>query len=232
MRRHHKPISLLRWQMSQRHLLSLWNRRNNLDQEQHKRETLLLPILQRYARQYPEEGSLLEIGCGPICLSQQLPQQQKTYIDPLIDDFRRMFPGQLPEGELLATTAERIEKPSASIDLIICLNSLAYTLNPELIINEIERLLKSDGRLILAIRIHSSMEARLHYLAERFLPVFTRKTRPYYYALRGIRSTLNRHFKIEQEIPLSRGIFGITLFKREQWVFVCSPLANRPRRIS
>ena len=216
----HKPISRNRWQASQNETMARWQKHSpNVDREM--QETKILPVIQQCAARYPEDGYILEIGCGPVCLSQFLPQKHKVYLDPLIEDFRRRFPGMLPEGEFLATTAERINKPADIFDMVICLNTISFSLNPELIMHEIERVLKPAGTLIVDMRTHSLLEARLHYWAEQLFPSLCRTTRPYYYSLRGIRRTLARHFKIEQEINQSRFKFWFP-FKRQQMLFVCS----------
>jgi len=220
----HKPVDNIRWQASQKLSLQAWAKKD-LAVEREQIERSVLPLLQRYAREFPEDGAVLEIGCGPVCITHLLPQQHKTYLDPMADDFRRMFPGEMPEeGEYLAMAAERIPKPAASYDLIICLNMISHTLNPELVMNEIERLLKPGGKLILAIRTHSQIEARLHYLAIRLFPYLCSKTRPYYYTRTGIRRTLQRHFNIEDEIVRKARAIRLPFCKREKHTFVCTLL--------
>ncbi len=220
----HSPVPNIRWLASQKLSLQAWKNKN-LSSERERIERSLLSLLQRYAKQYPEDGTVLEIGCGPICISRLLPQQHKTYLDPMVDDFRRMFPGELPEeGEYLATAAEDIPKPAASYDLIICLNMIPHTLNPELVVNEIERLLKPGGKLILAIRTHGQLEARLHYMALCMFPSLCSRTRPYYYTRTGIRRTLARHFNIEDEVIQKIYTIHLPFCKREQHIFVCAPL--------
>ncbi|MDQ6996537.1 MAG: class I SAM-dependent methyltransferase [Mariprofundus sp.] len=220
----HKPIDNNRWQASQKLSLQAWDNKN-LATEREQLERSMLPILQRYAKKYPESATILEIGCGPVCLASLLAQQCKTYLDPMADDFRRMFPGELPEdGEYLTSAAERIPKPSGSYDLIICLNMISHTLNPELVMNEIERLLKPGGKLILSIRTHNQLEARLHYLTIRMFPQLCSKTRPYYYTRKGIRRTLQRHFNIKEEIVQKAHAIRMPFCKRQQHVFVCTPL--------
>ena len=217
----HKPVSRQRWLATQKLMLQRWKKRS-LEKEQAHMERTYLPFLQRYAKALDEQATVLEIGCGPVCISSHLPQENKTYLDPLIDDYRRLFPGQLPEsGEYLSSMAERILKPAASFDLIICLNMISHSLNPELIMHEVERLLKPDGMLIFSLRIHSSLEARLHYWAVRAMPVLCRKTRPYYYSLHGIRRTLERHFAIEQEHICRKPRISLPLLNRERRLFVC-----------
>jgi len=218
----HLPVSNTRWQESQKHILLSWQKRN-LESERQQAERSLLPLLQRYAKRYPDDASILEIGCGPLCLCRSLAHKCITYLDPMVDDFRRLFPGELPEeGEYLATTAERISKPNASYDIITCLNTIPHTLNPELIMNEIERLLKPEGRLILAILTHNSLEARLHYLAVNTFPHLYCKTRPYYYSLTGIQRTLQRHFHIEDIIVHQSHAIPVPFCSRKQHIFICS----------
>jgi len=213
----------MRWQASQKLSFQAWSEKN-LAVEREQIERALLPVLQRYAKALPADGNVLEIGCGPICIARLLPQQHKTYLDPMADDFRRMFPGELPEeGEYLTSAAERIPKPETSYDLILCLNMLPHTLNPELVMNEIERLLKPGGKLILAIRTHGQLEARLHYLAICMFPRLCSKTRPYYYTRTGIRNTLARHFNITDEIVRKASPIRLPFCKRERHIFICTP---------
>jgi len=229
--RKHKPVPRSRWQASQKQMLTRWKKKN-LKLERARLELTLMPLLLQQVKQFPENSSVLEVGSGPVCISQFLPLQHKTFIDPLINDFRRMFPGELPEeGEQLATEAERIKKENNSYDLIICLNTLSFSLNPELVINEIERLLKSDGTFILEMRTHSQFEARLHYWALRLLPQLAKGTRPYYYSLRGIRNTLKRHFIIKEEKKLGNSIPWLPLLKRERRLFICKDLNSGQEKV-
>jgi len=224
----HKPVDSIRWHASQKLSLQAWSNKNLTD-ERERGERSLLPILQRYAKAFPQDATVLEIGCGPVCIARLLPQKLKTYLDPMADDYRRMFPGKLPEeGEYLTAPAERIPKPADSYDLIICLNMISHALNPELVMNEIERLLKPGGKFILAIRTHSQLEARLHYMAIRMFPFLCSKTRPYYYTRTGIRRTLQRHFNIVDETAQKAHTIPLPFCKREQHIFVCTPLDSYP----
>jgi len=229
--RKHKPVPRSRWHASQKHLLNRWKRKG-LKLERAKIELTLLPLLLQQSKKYPENAAILEIGCGPVCVSQFLPHKHKTFLDPMIDDFRRMFPGELPEeGEYIASTAERIHKESNSYDLVICLNTLSFSLNPELVVNEIERLLTSDGTFILEIRTHSQTEARLHYWAMRLLPQLSKGMAPYCYSLRGIRRTLERHFTVEKEQLLGKKFSWLPFIKRDKRLFICRALHKRTNQV-
>jgi len=223
----HKPVDNIRWQASQKLSLKAWSRKQ-LSAERERVERAMLPLLQRYAKAYPEDASVLEIGCGPICITRLLPQRHKTYLDPLADDFRRIFPNELPEeGQYLPITAERIPKPDASFDLIVSLNMISHALNPELVINEVERLLKPGGTFILTVRTHGQVEARLHYWAIRTFPYLCKKTRPYYYTSQGIQRTLKRHFTISEQIVRNARPIQLPFCTRKQHIFVCTPLEKR-----
>lgn len=222
----HSPISRARWQSSQKQILECWKEKDLYD-EQEKDKAAYLPLLQKYAENISLDGAVLEIGCGPVCLSQALPLENKTFLDPLLDDFRRMYPGELPDGEYLATIAERIPKANSSYDLIICLNTLSYALNPELIMNEMERLLRPEGRLILAMRIHSPLESRLHYWTTHCMSALHCGTQPNYYSLEGIQKTLARHFTITEEVISSSRFTWLPFFRREERLFVCTHLADK-----
>jgi len=217
----HYAVSRARWQQAQRAALNFWQNNKPAD-ERKKAEDKYLPVMRPYTDKLAADASILEIGCGALCLIHSLPQKNKTYLDPLIDDLRRMFPGELSDGEYLSGTAENIRKDDHCFDLIVCLNTIAYSLNPELVMNEIKRLLKQDGLLMLSLRVHSGLEARLHYLAERWLPWLCRGTCPYYYSYTGIRNTLERHFSIEEDILLDEQWGWLPGFSRQEHLFVCS----------
>ena len=223
--RKHSPVSYACWQALQKQTLDRWRKKNLKLERQKSRETNYLPLLLKFSQSLAKKSEILEVGCGPICLSQAIPTGKKTYLDPLLDDYRRLFPGELPEGTYIASSAEKIAKPNHSYDLIICLNTLSHTLNPELVLNEIERLLKPHGKLLLGIRTHSLWRAKLHYWKARWLPPLFLGGCPYYYSHNGIKRTLARHFTIADDIVTSR--IWIPLFRSEERLFVCTSLTGR-----
>jgi SAM-dependent methyltransferase len=204
-------------------MLDQWRQKNLADERETEWENFL-PVLAKYAKDLPIDAAILEVGSGPICISQMFPQKKVTYLDPLIDDFRRMFPGELPENECISGNAEHIGKPDRSYDLIICLDTIPFTINPELVLHEFERLLKPGARLILSLRVFSPLEARLHYWLGRYLPDLHPGMCPYYYSLRGIRSTLCRHFTITAESVVNAQLAFLPFFRREERMFVCQTL--------
>lgn len=216
----HKAISRHRWQLSQRHELRRWRDASVLEHASAQLRASYLPFLQRYTRHLPADAEILEIGCGPVCLSQLIDRGNKTYLDPLLDDFRRAYPGKLPEGKYLTAMAEEIPSPAHSFDCIVCLNTLGYVLNPELVLNEMERVLKPTGVIIIGMTLFSGLEARWQYLLRHCWPSLGPEGRPYCYAHAGMRRSLARHF----EVHVDRPVDGASRWLRCRWkhVFVCT----------
>ncbi|MDX8412169.1 MAG: class I SAM-dependent methyltransferase [Mariprofundaceae bacterium] len=179
------------------------------------------PILTRTAEGLGEDASILDIGCGPACPAQFIEHGRKTYIDPLLDEFRRAYPAGLPKSKFIACQAEDIGLPDASFDLILSCNALDCMLNPELVLNEVERLLKPGGTFILGIHVYRAIVARFRYYIERFLPNMRVEVRPYSYSLTGIRKTLERHFSISDvsSQPVDGGL--LSFLHRQDCVFIC-----------
>ncbi len=224
--RKHRSIPRIHWQDSQKKTLEHWQEKS-LHDERQKDKQAYLPLMLECAESLPQDGAILEIGCGPVCLSQLLPQKNKTFLDPLLDDFRRMFPGELPDGKYLTSIAEHVPKPSNSYDLIICLNTLSYSLNPELVMNEMERLLKPGGKLVIAIHIHSPLESRLHYWVTHYLPALYYGAQPNFYSLAGIRKTLVRHFSITKEVTSSSPFAFLPFLGHRKHLFACTHRADK-----
>ena len=72
--------------------------------------------------------------------------------------------------------------------------------------------------LVVTIVTVSQLRARLHYLAERYVPSLRDESQTYHYSLSGIRNTLSRHFNIIEEHALSA-----TDPKQPgtEWMFIC-----------
>jgi len=220
---HHKTIDKTRWLVSQKRLLEYWQGETILEQELERAQRFYGPLMEAYAKKLSDTSSVLDVGCGPICAARFLEQGEKTYLDPLLDDFRRTYPGKLPKGKYLVIAAENIPEPDASFDIILCIDGLDYVINPEMALHEIARLLKPTGTLILGLPVFPSLLVRLRYMLECFLPILRNEANPYSYAYQGIRNTLARHFDIieEQQIPETRKIDRRLLGK--EYAFTCRP---------
>ena len=225
---HHKTIDKTRWLSSQKKLVECWHGEDMLEQELKRIRRFYVPLLKTYAEKLSDTSSILDIGCAPVCATRFLEHGKKTYLDPLLDDFRRAYPGKLPKGKHLAMAAENIPEPDASFDLILCLDGLDYVLNPELALHEMRRLLKPEGILILGLPIFPSWLVRLRYILEWFLPVFRNEACPYSYAYRGIKNTLIRHFDFIEERKISELRQSDRRMLGKEYVFICHPKQSAP----
>jgi SAM-dependent methyltransferase len=217
---HHKAIDKSRWLIAQKAEINYWHGQETLERELDRVKRNYVPIIECYAAALPDDIAILDVGCGPTCPAQFIRKGSKTYVDPLLDQFRRAFPGALPQGEYISNLAEAIDKPDASFDLILCFNALDRMLNPELVINEIERLLKPHGIFIMSVMTYAQPVARMRYLFEHFLTIFRNEDHPYSYTLSGIRKTLLRHFEIVEQIRIGKKRLLFPRLKSE-WIFVC-----------
>ncbi len=217
----HEPVSKARWLASQKQMVECWHGEAVLECELNRIRHYYVPLLEEYAAKLSEDASILDLGCGPVCAARFIEQGEKTYMDPLLDDFRRAYPGKLPRGKHLAMAAEDIPEPDSSFDFILCIDALDHMMNPELALHEMDRLLKPDGVLILSLVIFPPLFVRLRYMLERFFPLLRNEANPYFYALQGIRNTLARHFEVIEERRIPEPRHSNRRISGKEYAFVC-----------
>ncbi len=224
---HHKAFSKQRWHTALKAELTLFNKLqqqnadiNSLKKEVRKR---YLPLIERHVSKLQEDSQILELGCGVTCVSQFIKMGKKTYLDPLLDNFRRACPGSLPKGTFITEMAENIQASNAFYDAIICLKTISYVQNPELVLHEVERLLKHDGSFLISVELWPSSFAKLHYFTAKLFPQRALKNRLYCYTKQGIENTLQRHFNIQSshDIPTTK-FFSL----KHECFYVCTPLKD------
>ncbi|MDQ6967833.1 MAG: class I SAM-dependent methyltransferase [Mariprofundaceae bacterium] len=224
---HHKAFSKQRWSVALKAELALCSQLRQKNADLNSLKELLkeryIPLIEPHISNLQEDSQILELGCGPACVCQFIKLGKKTFLDPLLDDFRRAWPGSLPKGTFITEMAENIKAPDASYDCIVCLKTLSYVQNPELILHETERLLKPDGSFIISVELWPSAFAKLHYFTAKFFPQRTLKNRLYCYTKHGLENTLKRHFNIHssQHLP-STEAFSL----KDEWLYICTPLKH------
>ncbi len=224
----HKPISKARWLDSRKSAAEIWLQENLMEGEFKRIQRCYLPLLEKHHPDIADNTHILELFCGPICSAQAIEGGKKTYLDPLLDDYRRMHPGKLPKGKHLSIAAEKIPKKNGFFDIILCFNGLDQTLNPELTLNEIERLLRPGGTLIIGLTVLPSFIARLRYTCERFFSVFRDETHPYSYSLPAISRALLRHFDIIEQSRVAEACIAESRWLGNEYAFVCRPKTTIP----
>jgi len=224
---HHKAFSKQRWSTSLKaelaQLSQLQQQNADIDPLRKQTRKRYLPLIEPHVSGLHEDSQILELGCGPSCISQFIKQGKKTFLDPLLDDFRRAWPGSLPKGTFITEMAENINAPDAFYDCIICLRTISHVQNPELVLHEVERLLKHNGTFLVSVELWPSAFAKLHYFTANFFPQRILRSRLYCYTKRGIENTLQRHFNIQSShcIPDMK-IFNL----KQEYFYVCTPLKD------
>lgn len=88
-------------------------------------------------------GTILDVGCGTGIISELYPHLDIVGID--------ISPGMLRhnKGKWIQGSAENIPLPDSSIDFIVCRSLLHHLPNPEKGLQEMKRLLKPGGKVVM-----------------------------------------------------------------------------------
>ena len=96
-------------------------------------------------------SSLLDVGCGTGTILSRIPAEAKLYgIDLSAQMIERAKKTLKEKAELTVGDAGSLPWPQAAFDTVSCTFSFHHYPNPEKVLAEINRVLKSGGRLILA----------------------------------------------------------------------------------
>ncbi|MDX8381410.1 MAG: methyltransferase domain-containing protein [Ghiorsea sp.] len=216
----HNAFSKQVWAISQKRVLQFWTNEKALKARRVFTKRNYLPLVKPWVKGLPDDITVLEVGSGPVCMAQYFRKGDVTYIDPLMDQYRKMFPGVMPESATyIAEMAENKEWKTKTFDVVICLNTLSDVHNPELILNKTAQILKKDGVFAVSIDIWPVGMARLHFFLSRFMPLLPQFNRLYSYSHQGFTNTLKRHFNIESE-QVVNSKFSLGLWKTEI-LFIC-----------
>ncbi|MFH1876912.1 MAG: class I SAM-dependent methyltransferase [Candidatus Omnitrophota bacterium] len=141
-------------------------------------------------------AAIIDVGSGPTCLGRFFKTPHKTYVDPLMDFYRDYYKDKLPfaqESNFVSSRAEKLPLADSSFDAALCYNMLDHTFNPPAIINEIKRVLKSGGYLLVGIYTHSAILKNIRTLAEKSY-IFKERPHPYSFTINEIKALFTAGF--------------------------------------
>jgi SAM-dependent methyltransferase len=113
------------------------------------------------------EGKVVvDIGSGPLGFPDACPARVSIGVDPLAERFAEhglLIPDS--KALYLSTGAERIPLLSASVDVVLARNSLDHVDDPERVLDEVKRLLRPGGTLVLLFDVdHTPTATEPHSL--------------------------------------------------------------------
>ena len=117
----------------------------------------LAKLIKKVANDKNNEIKILDLGSGPALINKEIKKILPNSIIYSLDQSSEMlknaqnytFKGEIQKINGILSNAENIPLKSDSMDIIISRFSLSYWENPNLVIKEIKRVLKPDGKLIL-----------------------------------------------------------------------------------
>lgn len=113
-----------------------------------------------------EDMDVLEVGGGPLPLSDLLPFRSRMVVDPLADEYRAIAPCL----DHVAMRAEDLDAPG-SFDLAIATNSLDHVDDPQLVTSNMAASLRAGGYVAIACAEYNAFThphpAHAHSLTSR-----------------------------------------------------------------
>ena len=200
-----KVINIRRHRKALERELGFW-RRPDIIMSQAFRIDRYRGCLLEVARSYSENRTIervLDVGCGPACCAQFIPDGKKYYVDPLLEEYKALFPGQIPEGSHRACRIEEAKLEADSFDIIVSLNSFDHVQDPWRALAIIFEALKEGGNYVFSIYTRSSIWAFLRNLQER-LCLSTDVAHPYTFTNHRMnQNLLEAGFQIESTQTLT-----------------------------
>jgi SAM-dependent methyltransferase len=195
-------MAATRWQKAQEYEKSYWRGvakriaegagskltwyRNNAE----KYKKLIVPHL---AIPEKDVGLVVEVGSGPIGIATFLDLGRRCAVDPLADfyaEFEALSHLRDPAVRYLATPGEELPFKDGEADVVVIENVLDHTRRPDLVMNEIRRVLKTDGVLFFKVNIRTPKGTAVHRVLSK---LNIDKGHPHSYSRKSIRRTLESH---------------------------------------
>lgn len=108
--------------------------------------------------------SILDLGCGPGQLIYELTERFNNLKITGIDFSEKMLDiskSRNPQATHIKLDVNELNKLNDSFNVIICTHSLPYYKEPEKVMNELERLLKDNGRILMGFASGNSFYDKL-----------------------------------------------------------------------
>ena len=139
-----------RWRRAQSYELEFWKRYEN---QLPDHGGALLPNLPFVLSADLEGKSVLEVGCGPMGVIYFAPGSRRVGVDPLALEYTRSLEFSTRGVHLLASMGEHLPFGDGSFDVVVIGNVLDHVDEPGRTLDEIHRVLRPDGQIILWMHV-------------------------------------------------------------------------------
>ena len=97
------------------------------------------------------EKKIIEVGNGPLGMIECIPGHKKVGYDPLNDDYSKLFSKVRSKEIIYKSDMSNLKKEKNDYDLLICINTLDHTDEPEELFSDLMRALNKGGRFIIQV---------------------------------------------------------------------------------
>ena len=189
-------ITNARWELAQHEEFAWWSPeffdKQNIEIKQ-KYSDIFTSIEQQINIQ--DDWNILDVGCGPTCISLLFTKGEKYGIDSLLDEYKTRL--TLPTGiKLSVGIGENIKFKNNFFKIVVCRNALDHTKNPKRVIKEINRVLELGGYFIHAVNVCSPFVAKMHKYVERKNSKLKETAHPHFFTADEIGGLLSDRFTI------------------------------------
>lgn len=158
-----------RWQVAQTLELKDWEFGGIVENETEEIRIKYSLFLKNLSKRifFKNSWKVLDVGCGPTCISRFFPKATKIGIDPLAVSLG--LHGKMIAGvKIIQGRGEELPFGDKSFNLIICRNVIDHSQWPELVIKEVARVIKPRGFFVLSCYVYPGFIVLLKNLSERF----------------------------------------------------------------
>jgi SAM-dependent methyltransferase len=204
-----KDIPSNRWEIAQKSEEEFWK---NYDTESFLKELKKMYVekaeflLKQWEKVIPlsKKTKILEVGCGPQGVINFLPIGEKYSIDPLADFYKERFNFDYRLSRLQNGIGEDLPYKNESFDVVILMNILDHSKNPEKVFSEIQRVLKPEGILYFENYFYQKGFIYLSKIFGKFKEFFVKEIfnihHPYMFTKKDFKFLLSRDFLSLYEI--------------------------------